>query len=751
MFNFDGEPTLVSTLTTNIIASSKLIRDHADELTVTVYRRIPLDHYYFITSMVGVSQPEPMFGPMRYDDERKKSNAPRIPGPPFGFANREQLKWADRPIIGSVTVAGRKLEAWRLHLSGRGKKHYGITKRFNRELMPSLRLLLDDAIRRDERLFPELWSAERRARDMIREGFRGITALSSLTTVVDSLTRPVKEFFDTLLQGNINEVTIYLRSNQGRLRLVGSHAKNLLPASVEAPELRINAPRQNALSWVCNASRPVLIQQNPSKEWSELLRDIGENSKLPLLVREKGFSGMCIVPLPDLTEPHSKAIELSDPKECLGVAVFLSTMPPGNPDVALPIRPAHHFLFCRLARVISGYLSPFLPLPGFPRWSEHVWRGGALINNQWASKREYIQWQPVVDQFVESLMPEKSKVHVTPIDPGFAAKVFKLEVHDPLGLKEIPRVIKIGEAHKIAQETENYFRYVHNKTVGTRARIDIARAMRDPANVSESGILAAVVYHFLDEGHSWAQWASLAPKDELEKGIRLLHDHLQTWSTTPLGEGPFSVGELLITRWFFNPKPVWSKLRDADQKNKKLGKADRQLQRKLKRVADSRRCQRPEKPWLIHGDLHAGNIFAFLDKPFDPEKYPSSAQNQRPQIEDVALIDWGNVTPDGHPLLDAAKLMVDLIYRVKWRERATFHLAWAKDQMMKWKLGRPPERLQQAQQDYWAEFCDLALIHQIAKSLVYETINPSQPVFGKGAVEQAYQDIDGLIQQFLKA
>src|SRR5262249_37908229 len=95
---------------------------------------------------------------------------------------------------------------------------------------------------------------------------------------------------------------------------------------------------------------------------------------------------------------------------------------------------------------------------------------------------------------------------------------------------------------------------------------------------------------------------------------------------------------------------------------------------------------------VVHGDLHADNIFAILS----PHK----------EIRGVALIEWGIVRSGRHPLSDISRLMVDLAYRIRPHSSLK---EWAFDQVRQWGV-----RLGCHDEDW-----RVALIHQIAKIMFY--------------------------------
>jgi hypothetical protein len=132
---------------------------------------------------------------------------------------------------------------------------------------------------------------------------------------------------------------------------------------------------------------------------------------------------------------------------------------------------------------------------------------------------------------------------------------------------------------------------------------------------------------------------------------------------------------------------------------------------------------------VVHGDLHAGNVFSLLD--------------ETRQLQGVALIDWGKVHSDRHPLSDIAKLMVDLHYHVRWNDRATTaERDWAFEQVKKWgsELACDP--------DDWM----LALLHNMAKMLFYRdgSHDDSPTYLPQKAREAVWADMEDLTAVWLR-
>src|SRR6185369_14647222 len=119
---------------------------------------------------------------------------------------------------------------------------------------------------------------------------------------------------------------------------------------------------------------------------------------------------------------------------------------------------------------------------------------------------------------------------------------------------------------------------------------------------------------------------------------------------------------------------------------------------------------------VVHGDLHADNIFAILS----PNK----------EIRGVALIDWGMVRSGRHPLSDISRLMVDLVYRIRPQSSLT---EWAFDQVRQWGM-----KLSCHEEEDWR----VALIHQIAKIMFYRYgTDDLMPYIDEAARLEAWNDL----------
>lgn len=758
MFNLDGKPSRVNQFVTTLLENSWLKTKYPNEVVCTIYRRDPHDDYLFLTCAFGVLQMEPMYGPRALDDQHSKLVAPDISV--LGeerFASRERIKWTSTPITNidsplSSTSAPAP-ETWRIHLSGRNQLKlddwHNIETSFRNEILPILRLILNETPDED-RLFPSLWHAEREARDTLREASRTVSTAGNIEVVEQEIRQILQRIAQRHLPGNTNHIGIYLNDGE-EFGLPSDQDDAFLPTSIRAKVNFSERPSfDNAFAWVARTMRTAFIHRNPSACWKHLLENCRSksersDSKFMNAIQEHPFGGLSIVPLPDLTQSTPALSNKNETEGTMGMLAVVSMCPrdPGGTTKGSDVYPAHHFLWLRLARVVSAYLTSFLPLRGYACWPrEALWRGKArckIYDHSRAADNDTVHKVEILRQFVEDLMPRSSEVEVKPESSdraGFSgATVFQLRIVDRNNIREIPRIIKIGPKEKIVKEWRNYYKFVHNKSVGGAARIDTACLKRIPVRdgVEEWG---AIIYNMVGAGEiiqPWSEWAASVTHDEIESGLRKLHQQLRCWHD-PNKRPP---GETLTTVILEKPflQPGWKKLDTVTTATHQKVQA---LLLNLKTVAQRSRGSLPAEidTFVIHGDLHAGNVFSIT---------PNSSDSS----PEVAVIDWGDVTEGSHPLVDLGKLIVDLVYRVRWNARSQKH---AKE--WHWMYYDIPKRL-----NSWGfvsgktklnhEAWKLALIHHMIKVLVYSWQSESKVVHKTEALKQIELDVDLLIKEAL--
>lgn len=697
MFRLDGEPTFESRVIKTLLR--QFLKPYGDRITCVVYRKDPLDNYLFTTALLGVRQPEPMFGPLVWDDRRR--DRPVAQENPLGFRFREGLTRGCHEKF--------EHEHWEAHLSGRGdeQEFQGCVERVRTELEPCLEDLLGNPDRKP--LFPDLWYKERLARDRMRDEFRNLSPGMNLEDIASSLTRSLKHMADDLLPGNQTHIGLYFSTTKDWFLLGSNPIPKRLPRLVGGC-CDVADDERNAFNWVDRSTRPVLLGRNLSAVWQRRLdncdRELAEAS------REDDFAGICIVPLLDLNQPSRS----------MGVALLIST---GSKRVA----PAHLFLMSRVGLAAAGYLTPFLPIPGYPRWPNvSVSRGGATVAWSRAVEPDLTTAQRVAETFAKELMPIGSDVRIEPLEAGQSgAAVFRLDVKDKSKIQEVPRVLKIHQEEQIVEELRHYYEFVHNKSVGGTSRIDIARIR----SLDDRG-WGAIVYILVgagEEAQPWSRWAKSASHVQIEHGLQQLYDQLLCWydTTERVAKNPI---DLLVTTPFL----------EGDKWSPTLQMAENpswpEVRCSLEELSDRHRLRgRNTRTCVIHGDLHAGNIFSLIGKPLQR----NSAREQRDSgsLSAVAVIDWGSVARDRHPLSDIAKLMADLHYKVRWK-------VGDRNAERKWAFGIIKD---------WGErmgFRELSwipsLLHQLTKMLFYISPgDPQKPYFSDDARIQAWEDMKELM------
>lgn len=695
MFTLDGEPTHISRVIETLLR--QFLKPYGDRITCIVYRKDPLDNYLFTTALLGLRQQEPMFGPLVWDDRRR--DRPTAPENPLGFSSRERIP--------PGCHAKFEHEHWEAHFSGRTDKQefQECVDLLREELEPCLEDLLGNSDRKP--LFPDLWYKERLARDRMRDEFRNLSPGMNLEDIASALTRSLKSMADDLLPGgNQNHVGLYFNTTKDWILLGSSLIPRRLPQRVGGCCETVNDER-NAFNWVDFSTRPVLLRRNLSEVWQKRLDGCGPD--LAEVSREDDFAGICIVPLLDLNQPSRS----------MGVALLVSI---GRRQVA----PAHVFLMSRVALAAAGYLTPFLPIPGYPRWPNvSLSRGGANVN--WARAPEPADARKrVVEMFAKELMPIGSDVLVEPLESGQSgAAVFRLEVKDRKKMREVPRVLKIHGEKEIVEELRHYYEFVHNKSVGGTSRIDIAKV--GSVDDHDWGAIVYILVGAGEEAQPWSRWAKSASRALIESGLQRLYDQLLCWynTTEPVPKNPI---DLLITTPFVEnhwaptlqaaEKPSWS-----------------EVSRRLEELSEKHRQKGQTRTCVVHGDLHAGNIFSLIGKPL----HRSSTRDRRDDgnLSAVAVIDWGSVRDGRHPLSDVAKLMADLHYKVRWKvgDRLA-ERKWAFGIIKEWgaRLGFPEMA--------WIP----PLLHQVSKMLFYISPgDPQKPYLSNDARAQAWQDMEELM------
>lgn len=688
MFSLDGKRTRDSVLAQLVLDNSGLPLEGERSFALTLYQKDPVDSYLYLTAMAGIKQKEPMFG-LIDSDHLDQYRQPTSFKNPVGFSQRE----------GTFLVEVVDSERWRLYVNGRSPRP-SQEERFIRQftdefsqvktkIVDSLNKIFTQPIGSVQPLYPELWLEERLARDMLRAAANIPQPGAGLEEFAKHLTSGLENTYKKWLKKGAMHVGIYLDTGD-KWTLCGRNSlPPWLPKDVESHQVDQSCGPEsyealNAFDWVRESTNPLLLDNSPSPQWKEKLKRCG----LTDVIINHPFSGMCLVPI----------LHIQQSWRCMGV-ILLTT------EKTEELKPAHLYLLNRLSIAISVYLIPLLPIPGFS-WLPDTKLGRGEAEFEWDSeipKDSENELKGKVEAAVENLMPYKSKVNISTLSPGHSGTgVFRLKVSDSGGIGEIPRVLKIGNSATIQEELRAYYRYVHNKKIGGASRIDIARefcwgdCQRDRRPRKEQ-MYGAIVYTFVgagDQAVPWSLWVKTAEQAEVEQALVMLYDQLSCWHVRK-GGAMKTVIELMI-----GPHAE-GKLHRNDRFLKDLiNPSLEEIQAEIDQLytynyapsfKDTVAC-------TVHGDLHSENIFAIL--------------TLEGVLRDVALIDWGRVQPDRHPLSDISKLMVDLAYKINpspeldsSEEVQNFYLR----EVQKWG-----KNLGCARRDWL-----VALIHQLTKFLLY--------------------------------
>jgi hypothetical protein len=698
MFALNGQYSVAAIAAQIVIDNCglNLQAEHDDSFAITAYRVDPFDRYSYITAFAGLRQREPMFGPLRRQSDFRLIPEGASISDPYGFRKRESVLWTH-----SI-----QRESWHLYISGRSLATREVTDGPQvASLVRAMQTILPLGSSSTP-LFPELWFQERLTRDELRDTIHDCVPGTSLEEVAAKITINLGHAFGRFLDTSEISLALYLDTGD-EWRLCGSTPTH--------PGVRERVPKEerNAFTWVANSKRPILADKNLSGDWRSRVEACG--GSFMALVDDEALGGLCLVPI--LYGP--------DRRESLGVIEMLSRK--------RPLLPAHVFLLSRLSVAVSGYLSSRMPLPGFPWWPDaklSVGHAQVEIGNRAMQSSSGVpeSLMQVAQNIASDLLPKGSHVTLSPLRWGQSgAQVFRLDVHDEGNVVEVPRVLKIASQRLIRQELRAYFRYAHNKLLGSDARIDVARSSVWPVTMDQKKWFdgsppEAIVYTLVgadEDALPWSSWAHTATIDELKRGLELLWDRLQTWYTrTRQAEAAQNIVELMI-------EPIAKgKLKSYLKRGMKTTPTLADVQSEIDRLCQFR-PRTPAKTCIVHGDLHADNLFAIF-----------SIGKSKP-IKRVALIDWASVRSGWHLLSDVSKLMVDLAYRIRPCEETRI---LSEEMVKQWGM-----RLACEPDDFM-----VALAHQIAKIMFYQADASGEPYITHEARLGAWQDLKRLCR-LLKA
>ena len=704
MFTLDGKRTSVSRMAQTILDNSGLQLDPQarDSLALVLYRRDMLDGYLYLTALAGVREPEPLFGPLNWKEHDRRLDRIKHANSELGFRRRE----------GTFLIEVVEHAMWQLHVNGRKADAPKQFDKVRGRLLGSLESILEEPETKKAPLYPELWYQERIARDKLRSNAHVLAPGTSLEEFARHLTVSIRDkFLEWILEAALKagadpeasvRIGIYLDTGKSWTICGLKPIPPWLPEHIDdAP----NSAGRNAFNWVRESRSAVLLQPQMSRPWQERLMRCGLDMNTAII--DPSFSGMCIVPIPHNLQPW----------RCMGIILLTAFGP--------EILPAHAYLLSRLALGVSGYLMPLLPLPGF-LWmpDAKLGRGNAKIKEpvEDASMSGKVPLE-VVRKAARDLLPTNSKVQIISLRAGQGgAMVYRLNVWDEGGITEVPRVLKIGPASVIERELRAYYRYAHNKKVGGASRVDIAREfyLSDDFPPPLSKMYGAIIYTLVGAGDKavpWSEWAKGASVEDLETGLEMLADQLSDWYIRRRQAGA-TVVDLML-------KPLAAGgLTNYLKPGLKIDPSFTRVKTKIAQLCKEVQPKKGCAFCIVHGDLHADNIFAVLsgDK----------------KIRGVALIDWEGVQSERHPLSDISKLMTDLIYRGRVGARLR---PWGFRKVRDWghNLGCGKEDWQ------------IALIHQIAKIMFYRYgADNSTPYINGEARLRAWDDLNKLASDLTK-
>lgn len=172
MFRLDGNLSFESKLARALLTSSDLPIDESEGgLCCTIYRQDPVDSYLFLLAHAGLREPEPMYGPKVYDDERKRLAEKetgafwKARASQWNFPSREATKWY---VVFKPDQSELK---WAVYLSGRGERDSTTLARFRQQVLPPLELMLDETTAGSGPLYPELLFAGRSAQNRLNRRY----------------------------------------------------------------------------------------------------------------------------------------------------------------------------------------------------------------------------------------------------------------------------------------------------------------------------------------------------------------------------------------------------------------------------------------------------------------------------------------------------------------------------------------------------------------------------------------------------
>jgi len=671
VFHDGGRRTREAELVKRALAASGINFGTADEpgrFTVVVYRIDPVVGYQFVLTMLGVRDRTPMYGPEVYDDLRRRRGGPSSPPNPYGFQAREGIGDPKSVQHFPESDAPRTWSAW---LSYRGdhkdQLFINAVNTFRNELVPVLDLLLGHQTP-GVHLYPELWNRERRALVSLSKAMEACHPLSTVDELISQLKQGVRSALPSSSPGYFH-VGVFLHSGSS-WRLAGS-ADAALPERVDQPEPG-RTPDDPILTVVQASTRPMLLLPQGLQERRTAGADGGDDvvsrpgwrqrfiagdasGRLAHLVDHPQFSGAMVLPV---LYPYDTSMTIA-----LVVVIGVGTR---------TLSPSDLFVVNSLATEMGQQISPHLPIAGYPYWPDPA------NSDEWRRREEQPpldfsgqEWKAVAERATARMLPE-TRWALDPLSPGKSGtRVYRVDVQGR-NHSRLPMALKVGSAEAIVSEVMRFERFVEDTSIGQSSRVRqrvVIRAHRsDAAGGVEPGLVGAVLYTFVGGGDrvvQWTQWARTATVEEFTAALLRLCNRLDCWydHARPLHG---SVLKRVIHDEFL-AKKVEPRRRKQWDATGLSSPSPTEVIDQLKRLNTGvRDVEASTMVSIIHGDLHAGNVFSI-----EPSVRVPARVGDRPVVApapDVALIDWG-LTDDGQfVMLDLAKLAADLLFHVWWQQ-----------------------------------------------------------------------------------
>src|SRR5688500_7072915 len=115
MFNIDGKRSTVSHIAQTILDTSGLPLEDPwmeDSLSLVLYRKDPLDGCLYLTAFAGIREQEPLFGPLSWEDYKRRLDHRKHADSNLGFRKRE----------GTFRIDTINRKSWQLFVNGRNQE-----------------------------------------------------------------------------------------------------------------------------------------------------------------------------------------------------------------------------------------------------------------------------------------------------------------------------------------------------------------------------------------------------------------------------------------------------------------------------------------------------------------------------------------------------------------------------------------------------------------------------------------------------